>query len=226
MARSAQLALLLGLAAAGAGCGLVYDLSKLGPGADDAGSGDAADAAVVDAGPPTCPSGRGSPMIGAASFCIDARETTNAQYAAYLADTKKTGKRPTLPPTCNFKEELTPGSVVPAEGELPVRNVDWCASQCAGGLDGATSPSGSMPARRRTASSPSARCWAARSFPRARRRRAHPSRRAAVEERLPARELRRPCSRASRRAAAATAARATAAEATRSGPAPGGRGPR
>ena len=126
VARSAQLALLLGLAAVGAGCGLVYDLSKLGPGADDAGSGDAADAAVVDAVPPTCPSRRGSPMIGAASFCIDARETTNAQYAAYLADTKKTGKRPTLPPTCNFKEELTPGSVVPAEAELPVRNVDWC----------------------------------------------------------------------------------------------------
>lgn len=126
MRRFRRVSLLVALAIAGAGCGLVYDLSKLGPDDGDGGADAAEAGAAIDAGPRTCPSDRGSPMVDLGAFCIDAKEATNAHYAAFLEDVTKTGIQPALPPTCSFKRSLSQGSTVAADGRLPVRDVDWC----------------------------------------------------------------------------------------------------
>jgi formylglycine-generating enzyme len=117
--------------AAFCGCQAVYDLSALGPAEDDAADAgadgfSAADAAAAD-GPRACPAGEGPPMVSAGSFCIDATEVTNAQYARFLQATTVT--RPLLPASCAFKTTLTPAQdwpAAPEEQALPVRHVDWC----------------------------------------------------------------------------------------------------
>lgn len=72
-----------------------------------------------------CPSGMvGVPRSGGGSFCIDAREVTNADYKAFL------GSQPSISaqvPICRSNE-----SFVPEGGEsnrierVPVLGVDWC----------------------------------------------------------------------------------------------------
>lgn len=74
-----------------------------------------------------CPSGTGAEMVVAAGFCIDATETTNAQYAAFLdAEPSLQGQ----PSGCGENESLVPeklweDSLRERPGH-PVAFVDWC----------------------------------------------------------------------------------------------------
>lgn len=56
------------------------------------------------------------------TFCIDTREVTNAQYAAFSASASK----PALPAYCKFKTAPSVGNPLPDAQDLPVVNVDWC----------------------------------------------------------------------------------------------------
>ncbi|HVJ13914.1 MAG TPA: formylglycine-generating enzyme family protein [Polyangiaceae bacterium] len=78
-----------------------------------------------------CPDGRGSPMIRvpqeAGGFCIDAHETTRAEYADFLANLDQL-TTPSLPEYCQSSNP----SYEPSEGQndadmdLPVVGVDYC----------------------------------------------------------------------------------------------------
>lgn len=119
---------------ASAGCGALFDVSALGPPSDDAGEradgpGDASD--VGDAGDALlteCPDAKAGPaLVPVGTFCIDAHEVSNGQYAEFLAATSVS--RPALPSSCAFKTTSDPRSgwpPSPSDLALPVRNVDWC----------------------------------------------------------------------------------------------------
>ena len=99
----------------------------------DAQAGDAT-SPLADAGP--CP-GKGATMVPVVTtigttYCIDSTEVTQAQYSAFLFDTRGVVKDP--PSKCTSKADLTPatgggclGKYEPAgKGAYPVVCVDWC----------------------------------------------------------------------------------------------------
>jgi formylglycine-generating enzyme len=61
-------------------------------------------------------------------FCIDSREATNEQYAAFLAS----GLRPTLHPACSEVADYTPMDLWPPQADsmgYPVVAITWCQAQ-------------------------------------------------------------------------------------------------
>jgi formylglycine-generating enzyme required for sulfatase activity len=80
-----------------------------------------------------CPPGMiaiAAPLAGA-SYCIDAMEVTNDDYAAYLANSPQ----PAVHDRCTWSTSLTPTCNWPnAMGNYPVACVDWCMAYayCAG----------------------------------------------------------------------------------------------
>jgi formylglycine-generating enzyme required for sulfatase activity len=100
------------------------------PSLDSASEGAAPD--VVEAGPSNnCPGVHGGPMVrvgfdGGPSFCIDATEVTNGDYAAFLASSPTTAG---LPAACSSKTSFLPTNAWPpgaANAKRPVVWVDWC----------------------------------------------------------------------------------------------------
>jgi formylglycine-generating enzyme required for sulfatase activity len=101
-------------------------------------------------GDPTCPGSAGPPSVrvtsSRGSFCIDATEVTNDDYAKFLAAPRATDF---VPDICDGDSSLTPSNAWPAAagaGRDPVGFVDWCDADayCAwagkalcAGLDGA-----------------------------------------------------------------------------------------
>ena len=102
------------------------------PGDDAGGTGDSAPsdtgAPVIDsAPPPTCKGTGGPALVKVTSFCIDATEVTNAQYAAFLATNPPASLAPS--PECAYATSFTPSSQWPAaanKASMPVVWVDWC----------------------------------------------------------------------------------------------------
>jgi len=115
--------------------------------ADTAGDGPAVDlaadvapdlAAPVDLPPdlapdgaPGCPPGKGGPgLVRAGTFCIDATEVTNQQYAAFLSakGTDTSGQ----PAACKWNSSYVPSTeevvwpYLKGRENYPVGNVDWC----------------------------------------------------------------------------------------------------
>jgi formylglycine-generating enzyme len=87
-------------------------------GSSDGGSGGGNGCPVVQAGPTMAPA-------GAAGFCIDSTEVTNAQYAAFLAATPSAAP----PAACAFNQGYVPVAGWPyatGEGDVPVVSIDWC----------------------------------------------------------------------------------------------------
>jgi hypothetical protein len=84
---------------------------------------DASDRDVADTVAPQCPSGMIA-IRASSSYCIDAREVTNGEYAAFLAASAVVAD----PVGCEWKR----GDHVPSSwaqrgaDDLPVRGVDWC----------------------------------------------------------------------------------------------------
>ena len=79
-----------------------------------------------------CPSGLPGPALisleenGGISYCIDATEVTNAQYAAFLATNPQSNPDPG---PCSQETSLAPEFGWPAaasDADRPVVNVDWC----------------------------------------------------------------------------------------------------
>jgi formylglycine-generating enzyme required for sulfatase activity len=92
-------------------------------GGPDASDADASDADAADA--PSCPPDMVEVPFGTASFCVDRREVTNAQYAAFLAAVDASA--PKEPPgACDWNTSYAPAVAVDAGADLPVLGVDWC----------------------------------------------------------------------------------------------------
>jgi formylglycine-generating enzyme len=73
-----------------------------------------------------CPSGRGPSMIDVGLFCVDSTETTNAEYAAFLASSPDLGTQMSV---CSWNTTFVPSTGWPATAGLennPVVWVDWC----------------------------------------------------------------------------------------------------
>ena len=72
--------------------------------------------------------GRGPAMIDAGSFCIDATEVTQAQYAQFVAATA--GDTSGQPPECAWNVAFRPPVNCPYDpvgrADLPVQGPDWC----------------------------------------------------------------------------------------------------
>ena len=87
--------------------------------------------ATVDGSFTSCPSGRGPDMVlvddgKGIRFCIDRTEVTNAQYAAFLDTSPKTGGQP---PECAGNTAYAPSSTASFDvgrNQYPVASVDWC----------------------------------------------------------------------------------------------------
>jgi sulfatase modifying factor 1 len=84
------------------------------------------DASEASVAPTGCPTGRGPVMVAVGSFCIDGTEVTSAQYNDFLL----TGPPATgQPSVCSWNTSYLPGNgwtFSPAEGTLPIANVNWC----------------------------------------------------------------------------------------------------
>jgi formylglycine-generating enzyme required for sulfatase activity len=99
----------------------------------DAGGSDAATDGGGDAGPAPCPQAGGTTMIRVpAGFCIDTREVTRAQYAAWLATSPSTAAQPSY---CQFNQTFQPGATCFTSGSVcmgvncgdqPQVCIDWC----------------------------------------------------------------------------------------------------
>jgi formylglycine-generating enzyme required for sulfatase activity len=91
--------------------------------------GDSAVAEVSDVAPSdvaetgaACPDPR---MVRVDTYCIDATEVTERDYAAFL--TEKKGDTSGQPDVCAFNTSFDPDPVFfPKNPNLPVRTVDWC----------------------------------------------------------------------------------------------------
>jgi sulfatase modifying factor 1 len=94
-----------------------------GPGADSAAPG--ADAGTSTP-PGPCTADAGPALVAVGSFCVDATEVTNAEYASFLAANPSTSLAPS--PACSYKTSFTPSQGWPAasKGTSPVVYVDWC----------------------------------------------------------------------------------------------------
>jgi hypothetical protein len=81
-----------------------------------------------DGGTPGCTgiAGRGPVQIKGPSYCIDATEVTNAQYAAFLADLE--GAERNQGPECVGNRSFQPFAwpYISGEEDFPVVEVDWC----------------------------------------------------------------------------------------------------
>jgi formylglycine-generating enzyme len=86
------------------------------------------------AGSANCPTGLEGPALvnvpapsesGVSSYCVDATEVTNAQYAAFLNASGATSEQDAQ---CAWNMSYTPSSQWPATGKdnYPVTYVDWC----------------------------------------------------------------------------------------------------
>jgi formylglycine-generating enzyme required for sulfatase activity len=73
---------------------------------------------IADGGS-ACPPG----MVDVGSFCIDANETTNTQYKAFL-DARP--NRRNQPQTCSWNLDYTPTYGAPPADTRPVVGVNWC----------------------------------------------------------------------------------------------------
>jgi formylglycine-generating enzyme required for sulfatase activity len=78
--------------------------------------------------PIECPQGMGPPMVDVGGFCIDTREVTNAEYAAWLVTNPDDAPGSRAPPSCTFNTAFwdTTFSPAPPTNEKPVAYVDWC----------------------------------------------------------------------------------------------------
>lgn len=114
----------------------VLDLDGLsgGPRAGvDAGPDGDANAPPVDAGRAETDAGTGCPgtdgptavrvSTGGASFCIDATEVTNVQYARFLASSPRTDQQLAA---CATNGSFVPNAGWPGDPSMAVVNVDWC----------------------------------------------------------------------------------------------------
>jgi formylglycine-generating enzyme len=133
--------------AAAAGCSLLLSDDLSGGRRDDAGTETSSgadssrpdgatseDDAATDSGATTSApcgdGGRGPLMIDAGSYCIDATEVTQAQYAAFLAD--KAGNTSGQPPECSWNTTYSvaagclTGFDPSTRGNHPIAGVDWC----------------------------------------------------------------------------------------------------
>lgn len=135
--RLSTLALSLFVGAAFAACtafqGADEDPASGGSGDEDGGNGPDSratareDASPGDATAAGCPSGKGAPMVRVGDFCIDARETTFADYRAFMSLGADSAMG-TRPPECAFKTSFEPFSWPrpPEQDPLPANSVDWC----------------------------------------------------------------------------------------------------
>lgn len=77
-----------------------------------------------------CPSGRGSAMIRADSFCIDATEATTEHYQTFLAASPPPpAPPPPQPAFCAWNTSFVPRDLWPpgpGAERVPVSYVDWC----------------------------------------------------------------------------------------------------
>jgi formylglycine-generating enzyme len=105
---------------------------------------------IGEAGSPSCPVGKGAPMVRIADFCIDERETTFGDYNTFLIGAPSIAASG-MPAECAFKTGFEPanGMRPPSQFSIPAHDVDWCDAwaYCAwagkrlcGGHDGASLP--------------------------------------------------------------------------------------
>jgi formylglycine-generating enzyme required for sulfatase activity len=108
--------------------------SAMGMGGTSATGGTAGAAGNAPAGSADCPTGLKGPALvnvpapagsAVSSYCVDATEVTNAQYAAFLDASVATTEQDT---TCAWNTSYTPSRDWPATGkdDYPVVSVDWC----------------------------------------------------------------------------------------------------
>jgi len=97
---------------------------------DGSGAVDGGSVTDVDGGAGrSCPAGRGAAMILYDGFCIDERETTFADYRAFVADDAGASSAgSSVPAECAFKTSFLPldWPRAVAEDPLPASEVDWC----------------------------------------------------------------------------------------------------
>jgi sulfatase modifying factor 1 len=90
--------------------------------------------AMVDTDGTGCPDARGGPtLVRVGTFCIDATEVTNSQYAVFWGERRFGQETGGQIPACSWNNSYTPESAggaswpaAPTRESRPVVNVDWC----------------------------------------------------------------------------------------------------
>lgn len=136
---------ILGAIAIGAlaGCSVLADWSNLTSGGTGGGAGHAGGAGggggagqgganTGGGGNGGCTGKKGAKEVAVGGFCIDATETSNVEYKAFLDDKGATAQVADQPPACAWNLSYNPGnasgtwSYPASDANQPVGDVDWC----------------------------------------------------------------------------------------------------